>query len=88
MTKVWKVVQNILVNISQNQFLVTRAENGHGNQANIRMLRFGFVWQTEKSGVEFAIRVQRVRGHFGGEGTRRGSIDLGRWGWRRRGRGR
>ena len=43
MSKVRKVVKNVLIDVRQDQFLLGAAQDGHGNQAYVRVLRLGFV---------------------------------------------
>ena len=53
MSEIREIVENILVDISQHQLLVRAAEDGHGNQANVGVLRLWLLgeWDAEQARV-------------------------------------
>jgi len=75
MTKVGKVVQDVLVDVGQDQLDFLGAQDCHGDETDVGVLRFRFVRDSEESGIEFSVSVSKV--HRVGAGM-----------WRRRGRGR
>ena len=53
-SEVREVVQHVLVDVSQHQLLLRAAEDGHGDESNVGVLRLGFVREgdPEESGVK------------------------------------
>ena len=47
--EIWKVIQHVLVDVSQHQLLIRAAEDGHADQPDIGMLRLWFLreWDAE-----------------------------------------
>ena len=62
-TEICIIVQYILINITQHQFLVGRTEDGHGDEADVAVLRLGLLLGP----VETRIELGRVRQEEGAQ---------------------
>lgn len=58
--EVGEVVEDVLVDVGKHQLLVGHAQDGHGDQADVRVLRLRLVGQAEQARVELA--GERVQG--------------------------
>ena len=50
------VVEDPLVDVAQHQLLVFGTEYCHGDQPNVRMIRFGFLVHESGAGVVFTLK--------------------------------
>ena len=50
------VVEDPLVDVAQHQLLVLGTEYGHGDQPDVRMVRFGFLVHESGAGVIFTLK--------------------------------
>ena len=57
-SEVWEVIQDILVDVSQNQLLVSRAKDGHADQSDVRVLRFWLIGKRnpKEARIKFSVR--------------------------------
>ena len=54
------VVEDPLVDVAQHQLLVLGAEDGHGNQPDVRMVWFGLLVHESGAGVVFTLKPKKV----------------------------
>ena len=77
MSEIGEIVQDVLVDVGKDQFLVPRAENCHGDETDVGVLGFRLLRQSEETRVKFAVGIQGVmRGKVGRRGLLLGRLLL------------
>jgi len=59
-SKVREVVQYVLVDVSQHQLVLLGAEDGHGDETDVRVLRLRLVRNSEETRIKFSVSVSKV----------------------------
>ena len=70
--EVWKVVEDVLIDVGKNKLQFLRAQDGHRDEADVGVLRFRLVRNSEKSWIKFSVSVCKVH---------RMCTRMARWWW-------